>query len=102
MSLFHPKKKDLIKWLDGADDPKLEKHISDCEKCSTAMELIQGVRVEETLEQALTLALAPKGDFVDQLEGRVTERLDSREVLSVVSGIFASGLETTRILVTEE
>jgi len=102
MKLFHVSKKNLKRWLDGEENPKIEKHLNSCERCFNIIENMDSDLPEVGLNEALAEALAPNDEFVDQLEGRVSKRLESREVLSVMSGIFASGIETTRILVTEE
>ena len=102
MSLFHPSKKDLISWFKGESQPKVEGHLKNCDRCTSVIEKMDSPAADIIIEEVLTEVLGPNKEFVDQLEGRVLHRIESREILTIMSGIFASGIETTRILVTEE
>ncbi len=102
MRFGHPSRRSLRDWLLGADDPKVESHVATCEQCAVAIEILEAEESDSAIGDALARVLAPPPDFVDRLHQRVHERVDSRQVLGVVADLFGAGLETSKLLLTED
>lgn len=110
MIFRHPKRSTLQAWLAGEAAPgvdaALDAHLASCRRCAGIIEELDGsgeVRLEgDAIGDALAAVLAPPRDLSDRLERRVTARLDSRIMFDVVSDLFGAGVETSRLLLTEE
>ena len=100
--LFHPSDRKLIEWLNGAGDLKVDDHLTTCSRCAEKLEALSGVEEDQALKVALVEALKPEDDLAARVTSGVADRVESREVLEIVSELFVSGLETSKILVTEE
>jgi hypothetical protein len=106
MSLRHPSNEELLRWLgdnagEGAGDAGIDRHLSTCQRCATSLEQLDTTG-GLAIDTALAEALAPPADLIERLEEGVGARLSSRQILDVVTDIFAAGFETTRLLLTEE
>ncbi len=102
MKIMHPSSKELQAWLDGNGAPRVDKHLETCDRCAETLENQVGDNQTPTVHDALATVLKPTNDMTDQVAEAVRKRLDNREVLEIFGGLFASGVETTKILVTEE
>ncbi len=104
--LFHPSRRALQAWLrDDTHDVKLDGHVSVCRRCANRLEQLDtdgGKDPTEDLAGALALVLAPPADLSTRLEHKVTQRLDSRVMIGVLSDLFAAGIETSRMLILDE
>lgn len=98
----HPSKRALLDWLVGERDPELDDHIHGCEKCAGILEGLEPEESSQAISEALAFVLAPPGDLAEKLEVGVAARLNSRQVFGVVADLFGAGLETSRLLLTEE
>lgn len=99
---FHPSKSKLTAWLDGVANPKVDDHIASCERCATTIEQISADAETSQLGEVLAKVLEPPEDMTLRVEEAVASKLESREVLELVSGLFVSGVETSKILVSED
>ena len=103
MSFFrHPRKSKLERWLDGEDDTKLANHVANCDRCVSVIEEIGNAEADLPGLGSYSLWLDPEDGYKERVEASAAERLDSREVLGIVGGLFAAGFQSTKILVTEE
>lgn len=96
----HPSRDALQRWLDGTDDT-LDDHVATCDRCATTLEELESAS-EEAVAQALAVVYQAPGDLSDRLERGVADRLDSRVIFEVVADLFGAGLETSRLLLTED
>lgn len=105
MFFRHPSKKSLQEWLEApshdATDQKVESHIDSCQRCATTIESLV-TTPDLSIGDALAAVYQAPADLSDRLERRVAARLDSRVVLDVVSDLFGAGLETSKLLLTED
>lgn len=108
MSIRHPSRSMLRAWLNSEDaagaDSKLDRHIELCDRCANALEEIESAELVESssIEMALTEVLAAPADLAERLETGVAARLSSRQIFEIVGDLFGAGLETTRLILTEE
>ncbi len=104
MFFRHPSKRALREWLespeDSAEDSSIDRHLASCERCSSVLEKME-VGADVSLSTALATFYAPPPGLSDRLERKVTERLDSRAVLGVVSDLFGAGVDTSKLLFME-
>ncbi len=103
MRFRHPSKDQLRKWLTGAngDDPNLDAHIDDCDRCSSVIEALAESSASEPLAAALAQVLvAPEGLPV-RLEAQVSERLSGRELIGLMAELLGAGVETSRLLIVD-
>ena len=100
--LFHPSSSKLSAWLEGKEDEKIQAHVEGCDHCATTLERISEGITSNQLSEALIEILSPDQELTLRVEEAVQTKLESREVMELVSGLFVSGLETSKILVTEE
>ncbi len=109
MFFRHPSKRALREWLDNAElrtpeeeaDSSIDTHLDTCHRCAAVLDdMAEGA--QPTLNDALAAFYSAPPDLSDRLERRVTERLDSRVVLDVVSDLFGAGIETSKLLLMEE
>ncbi len=101
MFFRHPSKRALREWLDSADNSSVDAHLETCQRCATVLEELDtdgGLSIGDALAAVYT----PPADLSDRLERRVAARLDSRVVLDVVSDLFGAGIETSKLLLTED
>lgn len=101
MLFRHPNRRALRDWLEGSDDPKIDGHVASCQRCATTLEELDDAG-PLGLSDALAAVYTPPADLSERLERRVAARLDSRVVFGVVSDLFGAGIETSRLLFTEE
>ena len=82
----------------------MDRHLRSCERCAAVVEDLADADGDPSaaLGGPLAIALAPPEDLAERLESRVAAKLSSREVLNVVADLFGAGLETTRLLLTED
>ncbi|MEZ5229087.1 MAG: hypothetical protein R2710_21190 [Acidimicrobiales bacterium] len=103
----HPSTEQLRRWLHDdtpVDGPDLTAHIDNCHRCAAKLEhLAIGDDLERSdLGSILSSVLAPNAGLSDRVEGKVIDRLGSRQMLSVLGDLFGAGLETSKLLLTEE
>lgn len=98
---FHPTKRALRQWLAGDVDARIDDHVGTCQRCANVLEEFAQPS-DPALAEVLALAFAPPVDLPGRLHERVTARLDSRVVFDIVSDLFIAGLETSRLLITED
>lgn len=98
---FHPGKRALQQWLAGESDGRIDTHVGTCRRCANVLEDLARPS-DPALTDVLALAFAPPDDLSGRLHERVAARLDSRVVLDVMTDLFAAGLETSRLLITED
>lgn len=104
MFFRHPSKRALREWLEISEDSSgedaIDQHLNSCERCSAVLDEMEGDGAE-SVGDALAAFYAPPPGLSDRLERRVTERLDSRAVLGVVSDLFGAGIDTSKLLFME-
>jgi hypothetical protein len=98
---FHPSKRTLGRWLAGEADGRVDAHVGTCRRCANFLEELARPS-DPALAEVLALAFAPPDNLSGRLHEQVAARLDSRVVLDVVTDLFIAGLETSRLLITEE
>jgi hypothetical protein len=96
----HPSREALQAWLDGADNG-IDDHIATCHRCASILEE-HDLLPEPAVAEALAAIYQAPTDLSERLERRVVDRLDSRVIIEVVADLFGAGLETSRLLLTEE
>lgn len=96
----HPNRADLQAWLDG-DRPNIDEHLATCDRCATALEELDAPPAAP-IAQALAQVYEAPTDLSERLERRVADRLDSQVMFGIVSDLFGAGLETSKIILTEE
>lgn len=96
----HPSREALQAWLDGTN-PDIDDHVTTCDRCATTLEELAEPS-GGPLAEALAQVYEAPADLSERLERRVAERLDSRIMISVVTDLFGAGLETSKLLLTEE
>ncbi len=105
MFFRHPSRKALREWLEATEqdaaDQKVDSHIDDCQRCAAVIEDLDSSS-DLSIGDALAAVYQPPADLSERLERRVAARLDSRVVLDVVSDLFGAGLETSKLLLTED
>ena len=103
MKFRHPSKDRLRAWLNGAgeEDPQLEAHIDNCERCSSVIEALGEASASEPLVFALAQVLAAPRDLPDRLEAQVSSRLSGRELVGLMAEMFGAGVETSRLLLVD-
>ncbi len=102
MAVRHPSSRALRDWLGGVDNPKVDRHVETCNRCAGTMEELDATESGTPIKAALAAVLSPPEDLSDRLSRRVAQRLDSRFMFEMVSDMFGAGLETSRLLFTEE
>ncbi len=98
----HPSKRQLRAWLLGESNDKLDEHLSSCERCASVIENMDEPRTDGLIAETLSRVLEPPPDLTSRIELRVAERLDSRQVVGYVAEMFGAGLETSKLLLTDE
>ncbi len=101
----HPSKRALRAWLAGDSDPniiKLDDHIGSCARCAELLENIDEPRTDGAIGANLAMVLAPPTDLTERLEERVAAKLDSRQVVGYLAELFGAGMETSKLLLTDE
>ncbi len=101
MILRHPSKKALRAWLTGEVDSDLDDHLDSCQRCASTLESLDA-EAEAPIADVLAAFFVPPADLSVRLEQKVTDRLDSKMMLNVVSDLFGAGFEATKLLLTEE
>ncbi len=102
MMIGHPGKRQLRAWLHGESTDRLDEHLSSCERCASVIENMEEPRTDGLIAETLHKILEPPGDLADRIEVRVAERLDSRQVVGYMAEMFGAGLETSKLLLTDE
>lgn len=98
----HPHRRDLLRWLDGADGTEhLDAHIDGCEVCAARLMDLEPVEASASVSSALHEVLAPPEDLSERLEDGVRTRLASRAVFGVLADLYATGWETSKLLLIE-
>ncbi len=103
----HPSTEKLRHWLVDDDEPdELTKHIDSCDRCAAKLEQL-AAGTDESLDHsgigaALNHLLAPSEGLSERVEGKVIDRLGSRQFVAVLGDLFGAGLETSKLLLTEE
>ncbi len=100
----HPSKRTLRAWLSGEieDNESLDEHIGTCARCAAHLENIDEPRTDGAIAASLTQVLAPPTDLTARLEERVAAKLDSRQVVGYIADLFGAGMETSKLLLTDE
>lgn len=107
----HPSTEALRRWLLGdAEDEQVSEHVADCGRCATKLEQIDHETAEgaqtpadgNSVAAALHSLLAPAEGLSERVEVSVVDRLGSRQYLAVLGDLFGAGIETSRLLLTEE
>jgi hypothetical protein len=103
MFFRHPSRKALREWLEGTEpvNAKVDAHIANCSTCAAEIETLD-LTEDLSIGDALAAIYQAPADLSDRLERRVVARLDSRVVLDVVTDLFGAGIETSRLLLTED
>ena len=102
MSRFrHPGKRALRDWLNGEHDGGVDNHLAGCQRCAATLEEMAG-ETDYGIGDALAAVYTPPDDLAERLERRVAERLDSRVILDVITDLFGAGIETSKLLLTED
>lgn len=99
--IIHPTKRALRQWLNGEIDGRVDTHVASCPRCANVLEELARPS-DPVLGEVLALAFAPPEGLSGRLTERVAARLDSRVVMDVMSDLFIAGLETSRLLITED
>ncbi len=113
MVLFrHPSRRALQEWLnrdptDGEEEPSaIDGHLDTCRRCAGILEDLARPADDEagavSVGEALARFYSPPSDLADRLERKVVARLDSRVVIEMVSDLFGAGVETSKLLLTED
>ncbi len=98
----HPPRRLLLEWLDGADgSDRLDPHLDTCEVCATRLMDLESVDAGRSIKAALDEVLAPPEDLALRLEDGVKTRLASRVVFGVLADLYATGWETSKMLLIE-
>lgn len=104
MFFRHPSKRALREWLESpaeiSGESSIDVHLASCQRCAAVLGEMED-SAEAGLGDALAAFYAAPPDLSDRLERRVTERLDSRVVLDVVSDLFGAGIDTGKLLLME-
>ncbi len=98
----HPSKRALRDWLLGEASVDLQAHLDECEKCAETLEHLEKDEGLGGLAETLALVLAPPSDLTERLESGVSARLDSRMLAGIVFDLFQAGIETSRILLSDD
>lgn len=101
----HPSRDALLAWLAGEDDhhSDLDNHLATCNRCATTLEELESPSGNGNhVVAALAAVYRAPIDLSERLERRVVDRLDSQVILDVMTELFGAGLETGRLLLTEE
>ncbi len=98
--LRHPSRADLAAWLEG-ERPDIDDHVATCERCATTLEELAAPSGGPITEALAAVYRAPE-DLSERLERRVADRLDSMVMIEVVADLFGAGMETSKLLLTEE
>ncbi len=101
MFFRHPSRRALQDWLNNPDDASLVDHVDTCQRCAGVLEELDA-QDQPSIGDALAAVYTPPADLSDRLQRRVAARLDSRVVLDVVSDLFGAGIETSKLLLTED
>ncbi len=102
MIIGHPSKRHLRAWLLGESNDQLDEHLTDCDRCASIIENMEEPRTDGLIAETLHKILEPPVDLTDRIEVRVAERLDSRQVVGYMAEMFGAGLETSKLLLTDE
>lgn len=106
----HPSSDALRRWLlgTGVDDERVSDHVANCARCAGKLEQLD-IEADASLERdddrvssALLSLLAPAEGLSERVEVSVVGRLGSRQYLGVLGDLFGAGVETSRLLLTEE
>lgn len=104
MIFRHPSKRSLRAWLAGESSADVERHIGGCDVCAASLESLaetDDAAMDGGLSDLLASAFAVPDDLTDRLTVGVASRLDSRQVVGLMTDLFGAGLETSIILLTE-
>ncbi len=98
----HLSRATLNGWLEGSiDEPTIDEHLATCERCAIALEELEAP-AEPELGAALAFVYRAPGDLTERLERKVTNRLDSLVLFDLAADLFGAGVETSKLLMTEE
>lgn len=100
LRLRHPSRRALQAWLDG-DGQGIDAHVATCNQCATTLEELEAA-APAGLSEMLAAVYSTPADLHERLERQVAQRLDSLVILDVVTDLFGAGMETSRLLLTEE
>lgn len=100
MMLRHPPRTKLEGWLEGAQEPKVDAHVTTCAKCASRLEEL--ARPVADVRAALAAVLRPPDDLVPRLQQGVRTRLERRQELGLMGQLLGLPWETTRLLMDEE
>lgn len=98
----HPSKRSLRDWLNGERTDDIDAHIDSCERCASILEELEPDESTQAISDALAFVLSPPGDLTTRLQVGVAARLDSRQIAGVVADLFGAGIETSRLLLSDE
>jgi anti-sigma factor RsiW len=101
MTLRHPSRRALQDWLAGTAASDIARHLSTCQRCAATLEQLDST-AGLAGGGAPATPTAPPSRLAERLDDRAAARLPSRQILDVVAGIFAAGIETTRLLLIED
>lgn len=99
--LFHPRDGKLHRWLDGADDPPVIRHLATCERCADRLERFADQH-DQALRNALVATLAPPADLAGRLADQVDERQRQSSMRNVLLDAVGAGVDTLRLLIDED
>ena len=103
-TLFHPSHSRLLKWLETGGPVGVGEHVDQCLTCADRLEHIDLLEDSvakpdaNPLRLALSQLVAPPDDLVDRVLSGVDGRLRAEREMSLITGLFAIGVETAQLL----
>lgn len=100
----HPRTSVLQAWLNSdAELPRVTAHVADCHRCANRIEQLAADDPDASaVGPALVSLLDPPADLATRVEGNVTDRLTARQLAVVLADLYGAGLETSKLLLSEE
>jgi hypothetical protein len=100
MSPLHPSDSRLLRWADGIEAKRLERHLTRCSRCGARME--QLTALPPAVLRKLQDELTPESGFADRMDATLRTRILNHETMALFGELFGIGPLTARLLLEKD
>jgi hypothetical protein len=94
--IFHPSRRFLLRWADGARARWTDHHLGRCDVCSARLDAM--TTLDSPMLDVLREILKPPPDFLGRLRTGLQAKMLEHETATLMGELFGAGIETTRLL----
>jgi hypothetical protein len=102
MTLRHPGRRRLERWLEGTAGARVERHVERCERCANRLLAGADDSADRMLTSALRSVLAPEDGYADRMTSGATRVIGEPSLVALFADLYRSGVTTVDLLVREE